>query len=63
MTVSPRSRLKRAGRQAKKLLGDKAYDSAELRQWLEDRGTKAIIPNSRRAASDGGSWQAGRASR
>jgi len=30
---------------AKKLLGDKAYDSAELRQWLKDRGTKAVIPN------------------
>jgi hypothetical protein len=24
---------------ASKLLGDKAYDSAELRQWLKDRGT------------------------
>jgi transposase len=30
---------------AKKLLGDKAYDSAELRQWLKDRGTKPVIPN------------------
>ena len=25
--------------------GDKAYDSAELRQWLKDRGTKPVIPN------------------
>ena len=30
---------------AKKLLGDKAYDSAALRQWLDDRGTKPVIPN------------------
>ena len=30
---------------AKRLLGDKAYDSAELRQWLQDRGTKPVIPN------------------
>jgi putative transposase len=30
---------------AEELLGDKAYDSAELREWLEDRGTKAVIPN------------------
>ena len=27
------------------MLGDKAYDSAELRLWLEDRGTKPVIPN------------------
>ena len=30
---------------AKKLLGDKAYDSAPLRHWLDERGTKAVIPN------------------
>jgi putative transposase len=30
---------------AEELLGDKAYDSAELREWLKERGTKAIIPN------------------
>jgi transposase len=30
---------------ARKLLGDKAYDSADLRQWLSDRGTKPVIPN------------------
>jgi putative transposase len=30
---------------AKRLLGDKAYDSTELRQWLRDRGTKCVIPN------------------
>lgn len=29
----------------KRLLGDKAYDSAELREWLNDRGTKPVIPN------------------
>lgn len=38
-------RLIRRTKAAKKLLGDKAYDSAELRSWLEDRGTKAVIPN------------------
>ena len=38
-------RLIRSNKAAKKLLGDKAYDSAALRQWLEDRGTKAVIPN------------------
>jgi transposase len=27
------------------LLGDKAYDSAELRQWLSGRGTKPVVPN------------------
>lgn len=27
------------------MLGDKAYDSAELRLWLEDRGTRSVIPN------------------
>ena len=41
----PAQRLIRRSKAAKKLLGDKAYDSAELRQWLEDRGTKAVIPN------------------
>ena len=30
---------------AKKLLGDKAYDSAELRRWLKRRGTRVVIPN------------------
>jgi IS5 family transposase len=32
-------------RVAKRLLGDKAYDRAELRQWLRDRGTSSVIPN------------------
>lgn len=27
------------------MLGDKAYDSAELRGQLKDRGTKPVIPN------------------
>jgi len=30
---------------AEELLGDKAYDSAELRDWLEERGTTPVIPN------------------
>jgi transposase len=41
----PARRLIRRSKAAKKLLGDKAYDSAELRQWLEQRSTKAVIPN------------------
>lgn len=39
------SRLIRRTKAARKLLGDKAYDSAELRQWLKNRGTKAVVPN------------------
>jgi transposase len=31
--------------EAERLLGDKAYDSAELREELERRGTKPVIPN------------------
>ena len=27
------------------MLGDKAYDSAELREKLDGRGTKPVIPN------------------
>src|SRR5512141_2896511 len=41
----PAPRLIRRTKAAAKLLGDKAYDSAELRQWLNDRGTKPVIPN------------------
>jgi len=26
-------------------VGDKAYDGNELRQWLKERGTTAVIPN------------------
>jgi IS5 family transposase len=37
--------LIRPTKPAQKLLADKAYDSAALRQWLRKRGTKAIIPN------------------
>jgi len=39
--------LIRRTRLAKKLLGDKAYDSAELRLWLDGRGTTPVIPNKR----------------
>ncbi|MFZ1009350.1 MAG: IS5 family transposase, partial [Candidatus Sulfotelmatobacter sp.] len=35
----------RGASSAKKLLGDKAYDSAPLRHWLDERGTKAVIPS------------------
>ena len=41
----PAKRLIRRTKPAKRFLGDKAYDSAELRQWLDDRGTTAVIPN------------------
>jgi transposase len=41
----PAQRLIRRTKPAKKLLGDKAYDSKELRLWLKDRGTKAVVPN------------------
>jgi transposase len=27
------------------MLGDKAYDSAELREELDEQGTKPVIPN------------------
>src|ERR1700719_2416422 len=38
-------RLIATGKASKRLIGGKAYDSAELRQWLKDRGTKPVIPN------------------
>ena len=41
----PAQRLIRRTKAAQKLLGDKAYDSAELRSWLGGRGTKPVIPN------------------
>ncbi len=42
---SAAQRLIRRSKVTKKLLGDRAYDSAELRQWLSDRGTKPVILN------------------
>jgi putative transposase len=27
------------------MLADRAYDSDDLRQWLDERGTTAVIPN------------------
>jgi len=30
---------------SKRMLGDAAYDSNELRQELDERGTKSVIPN------------------
>jgi hypothetical protein len=32
---------------AAKLLGDKAYGSAELREWLSERNTNPVVPNDR----------------
>jgi len=41
----PAPRLIRRTKAAQKLIGDKAYDSAPLRQWLKERGTKPVVPN------------------
>ena len=38
-------RLIRRAKPPKRVLGDKAYDSTELREELNERGTKSIIPN------------------
>ena len=38
-------RLIRRVKPSKRLLGDRAYDSAELREELHERGTKPVIPN------------------
>lgn len=38
-------RLIRRVKTPKHMLGDKAYDSAELREELDERGTKPVIPN------------------
>ena len=38
-------RLIRRVKPPKRMLGDKAYDSAELREGLDERGTKPVIPN------------------
>ena len=38
-------RLIRRVKPTKRMLGDKAYDSAELREELDERGTKPVIPN------------------
>jgi transposase len=38
-------RLIRRCEAAEELLADKAYDSAELRDWLDERGTDPVIPN------------------
>ena len=37
--------LIRRTKTAAKLIGDAAYDSADLRQWLKNRGTKPVVPN------------------
>jgi transposase len=38
-------RLIRRVKPSKRMLGDKAYDSAELREELDKRGTEPVIPN------------------
>jgi IS5 family transposase len=38
-------RLIRRAKPSKRLVGDKAYDSAEFREELDERGTKPVIPN------------------
>ncbi len=40
-------RLIRRVRAPDRLLADRAYDSAELREELDERGTKPVIPNRR----------------
>ena len=45
MIAQSRERLIRRVKRAKRMLGDKAYDSAELREELDERGTKPVIPN------------------
>jgi transposase len=39
------ARLVRRVKPSKRMLGDKAYDGAELREDLHERGTKPVIPN------------------
>jgi transposase len=41
----PAQRLIRRTKAAKRLLGDRAYDSADLRHWLSQRGTTTVVPN------------------
>ena len=38
-------RLIRRVQRPKRMLGDKAYDSTELREELEEHGTMSVIPN------------------
>src|SRR5262245_21454220 len=38
-------RLVRRVKPSKRMRGDRAYDSAELREGLHERGTKPVIPN------------------
>src|SRR5258708_9563146 len=38
-------RLIRRNKAAEKLLGDKAYDTQDLREWVENDGPNAVIPN------------------
>jgi hypothetical protein len=38
-------RLIAIGKASKRLIGDKASDSAELPLWLKDLGTKPVIPH------------------
>ena len=45
MIARPAKRLIRRTKPAKRILGDRAYDSAKLRQWLSDRGTRTVVPN------------------
>jgi len=45
MAARSRSGSSPIGKASKRLIADKAYDSAELRLWLNDRGTKPVIPN------------------
>ena len=43
--VAEPARVPEAAPQPARLVCDKAYDSAELREQLDERGTKPVIPN------------------
>jgi hypothetical protein len=44
-------RLIRTVKSAKRMLGDKAYESAKLREELDQRGTRPVIPNRSKGAT------------
>jgi len=45
MATNRQHRLIRRNNAAGKRLGDRAYDSADLRHWLSERGTKPVVLN------------------
>jgi hypothetical protein len=45
LNISCQRSLIRRTKAVRKMLGDRAYDIAELRQWLSERGSKPVVPN------------------